>query len=183
MDYHRGEPLRHVGDLPAMAADRYEGKLAFEYQGDELTYRELEERSNSLADSLVEHGVEPGERVAIYIENSLQFPVSFFGIIKAGGVAVPLNHRMATGNLTYILEDGEVDLLVASPVFATTAEDLYDETGVETVALPGGTRITTLTSTLGLRRVTKTSNVSTATSTRLRYSATRAVRQATLRES
>ncbi|MDZ7687178.1 MAG: class I adenylate-forming enzyme family protein [Halobacteriales archaeon] len=138
MDYHRGEPLRHVGDITAMAADRYEGKLAFEYQGDELTYRELEEQSNSLADSLVEHGVEPGDRVAIYIENSLQFPVSFFGVIKAGGVAVPLNHRMDTGNLTYILDDGEVELLIASPVFATTAEDLYGDTGVETIALPGG---------------------------------------------
>ena len=138
MDYHRGEPLRHVGDLPAMAADRYEDKLAFEYQGDELTYRELEQQTNSLADSLVEYGVEPGDRVAIYIENSLQFPVSFFGIIKAGGVVVPLNHRMDKGNLNYILKDGEVDLLIAASVFGTTAEDLYEATGVETVAIPGG---------------------------------------------
>jgi len=138
MDYHRGEPLRHVGDLTSMAADRYEDKLAFEYQGDELTYRELEEQSNSLADSLVKHGVEEGDRVAIYIENSLQFPVSFFGVIKAGGVAVPLNHRMDTGNLTYILDDAEVDLLIASPVFQTTAEDLYEGTNVSTLALPGG---------------------------------------------
>lgn len=41
MDYHDGEPLRHVGDVTSMAAERCGGKLAFEYRGEEQPFREL----------------------------------------------------------------------------------------------------------------------------------------------
>ena len=117
MKYHRGDPLRHVGDVPSMGADRYGGALAFEYRGDEYSYAELETRSNRAANALVKAGIEPGDRVALYLENSLQFPESFFGIIKAGAVAVPLNHRMDRERLRYVLGDSGAVALITSPVF------------------------------------------------------------------
>ena len=79
MKYHRGDPLRHVGDVLLMGADRHGGALAFEYRGDEYNYAELETRSNRAANALVKAGIEPGDQVALYLENSLQFPESFSG--------------------------------------------------------------------------------------------------------
>lgn len=53
MKYSRGEPLRHVGDVPTMAAERYREKLAFEYRGAEYSYTDLETRANRVANLLV----------------------------------------------------------------------------------------------------------------------------------
>lgn len=137
MEYYNDEPLRHVGDVPAMSAERYGGKLAFEYRGEEYSYHDLEERSNQVANALQAEGVTPDDRVAVYIENSLQFPETFFGTIKAGAVPVPLNHRMDLGRLAYVIDDSGADYLVGSSVFAGTVHDLYRDTDVETVLLPG----------------------------------------------
>ncbi|MFC7227038.1 acyl--CoA ligase [Salinirubellus salinus] len=124
MKYHEQAPLRHVGDVPSMGATRYGEKLAFEYRGEEYSYRELESRSNRVANALTDRGVGPGDRVALYVENSLQFPETFFGALKAGAVAVPLNHRMDVDRLTYILGDADVSVLVASAVFPSVVTDL-----------------------------------------------------------
>jgi long-chain acyl-CoA synthetase len=136
MKYHRQEPLRHVGDVPAMGADRYGERLALEYRGEECSYADLEARSNRMANALVEVGVEPGERVAMDLENSLQFPETFFGIIKAGAVAVPLNHRMDRDSLVYILANADARALVTSPVFPSVGTDLAEE--VPVAFIPGG---------------------------------------------
>ncbi|MDY7081525.1 MAG: class I adenylate-forming enzyme family protein, partial [Halobacteria archaeon] len=137
MDYHKGEPIRNVAEIVEMGADTYGEKRAFEYRGDELSYQDLERRSNQVANALVEHGVEPDDRVAMYIENSLQFPETFFGIIKSGAVPVPLNHRMDMERLVYVLEDSDSKAIVGSDVFAGLVQDLHDESGTETVLLRG----------------------------------------------
>jgi long-chain acyl-CoA synthetase len=136
MKYFQGEPLRHVGDVPTMGAERYRDKLAFEYRGTERSYADLEARANRVANVLVDEGVEPGDRVALYLENSLQFPETFFGVIKAGAVAVPLNHRMDLDRLEYILGDADARALVGSAVFPSVVADLSEH--VPTTFFPGG---------------------------------------------
>jgi long-chain acyl-CoA synthetase len=136
MKYYGQEPLRHVGDIPAMGAERYGEKRALEYRGQEYSHAELDRRADKVASALVDLGVEPGDRVAMYIANSLQFPETFFGIVRTGAVAVPLNHRMDTGRLRYILDDAGVDVLVGSEVFPSVVTDLSES--VETTLIPGG---------------------------------------------
>ncbi|WP_255148868.1 class I adenylate-forming enzyme family protein [Halorarius halobius] len=136
MKYFQGEPLRHVGDLPAMGAERYRGKLAVEYRGEQRSYADLETRANKVANALVAQGVDPGDRVALYLENSLQFPEALFGTIKAGAVAVPLNHRMDLDSLRYIIDDAGADVLVGSDVFPSVVADLAEQ--VPTTLFPGG---------------------------------------------
>jgi long-chain acyl-CoA synthetase len=72
----------------------------------------------------------------MYIANSLQFPETFFGIVRAGAVAVPLNHRMDKGRLEYILDDAGAEVLVGSEVFPSVVADL--SAGVGTTLIPGG---------------------------------------------
>lgn len=60
------------------------------YDGGRLTYRELDELSGRLAAGLAKAGVEPGDPVALQLPNTAEFLVAYFGILKAGGVVVPL---------------------------------------------------------------------------------------------
>jgi len=149
MEYHDGDPLHHVGDVPAMGAHRYGEKTAIILQeyGEHQSFAELDERANRVASALVERGVEPDDRVALFLPNTLQFPETFFGAIRAGAVPVPLNLRMDAETLTYILEDADVDHLVTSPLLVGGMEtdrativapgEVAEAAGVSTQYVPG----------------------------------------------
>ena len=147
MEHYDGGPLRHVGDLPAMAADRYGTKTAASFLDQELSFAELEARANGVANVLSERDTEPGERVALYVPNTLQYLEAYFGTIKAGAVPVPLNLRMDPNTLAYVLGNAEVDQLIASPFLAGGLDtdegrvvgpvELAERAGVGTVYLDG----------------------------------------------
>ncbi|WP_435078038.1 class I adenylate-forming enzyme family protein [Halococcus sp. AFM35] len=137
MEYHDGGPLRQMGDLPAMAAHRYGEKTAFVAFGQEQSFAELDDEANRVANVLGEHGIEPGERVGLFIPNTLQFPSAYFGVIRAGAVPIPLNLRMDPETLAFVLDDADVDTMIASPLLAEEATGLADAAGVETTFLPG----------------------------------------------
>src|SRR4030043_746384 len=76
------------------AAQEYPEKVAViepEAGGKEYTYQWLEENSSVLAASLVTMGVKPGDRIALWMKNSLGYILSFYGILKAGGIVVPVS--------------------------------------------------------------------------------------------
>ncbi|MFC4544121.1 class I adenylate-forming enzyme family protein [Halosolutus amylolyticus] len=137
MEYHHGDRLTHAGALPTMAADRYGEKTAFSFMGSEQSYEEFESQANSVANVLVDHGVEPGDRVGLFIPNTTQFPSAYFGILKAGAVATPLNLRMDPETLGYVIQDAGIDTMIASAFLAEEAQELAAAAGVETLFLPG----------------------------------------------
>ncbi|PSP50117.1 long-chain fatty acid--CoA ligase [Halobacteriales archaeon QH_7_69_31] len=118
MEYHDGERLEHMGDLPAMAADRYGDRTALTFMGQETSYAVLEARACSVANVLAAHGVGAGDRVGLYVPNTDQFPEAYFGALKAGAIPVPLNLRMDPNTLEFVLEDGDVDHVIGSPLLA-----------------------------------------------------------------
>ncbi|MFA6216050.1 MAG: AMP-binding protein [Candidatus Omnitrophota bacterium] len=87
------------------SSKQYPDKIAVVYQKERITYSELDRRSNAVAGYLTEKGFKKGERVALLLENSPEYISSFFGILKAGGVVVPLNTQMVDRELTVILSD------------------------------------------------------------------------------
>ena len=143
MEYHHGKPVENVGTIPAMAADRYMDRTAFSFMGTEKTFEEVEAEANQLANGLVDLGVEPGDRVGLYIPNEPLFPVAYFGIIKAGAIAVPLNLRMDPETLVYVLEDSGVDVMVSSAYIPEDEPgiawpvDLAEQADVGTLLMPG----------------------------------------------
>lgn len=137
MLYHHGGQVEHMGVLPSMSADRYGDKTAFSFMGEAQSYTELEARSNEVANVLVDHGVESGDRVGLFIPNTMQFPAVYFGVIKAGAVATPLNLRMDPETLAYIIDDAGADVLIASALLADEAQELAAAAGIETLFLPG----------------------------------------------
>lgn len=89
-----------------------------------FTFKELNDRSNRLANGLLASGLQKGDRVGLLLMNSVEFMESFFAIAKAGGVVVPLNWRLVADELEFILKDSGVQTLIFDNEFAETVADL-----------------------------------------------------------
>lgn len=89
-------------------------------QGDRhLTYREVDEQARRLAHHLTQRGIGPGDRVAVACPNLVEFPVAYYGILKAGAVVVPMNVLMKADEIRYYLTDSSAKALIC---FAGTSE-------------------------------------------------------------
>jgi long-chain acyl-CoA synthetase len=82
------------------------------FDGGQLTYRELDQASDRLAAALAAAGIEPGDRVALQLPNIPQFLISYFGILKAGGVVVPLNVLLRAPEIAFHLGDSGARVLI-----------------------------------------------------------------------
>ncbi|GAA4038654.1 class I adenylate-forming enzyme family protein [Streptomyces shaanxiensis] len=79
-----------------------------------LTYREVDELSDSVAGHLAARGLERGDRVAVLLQNSPHFVLALLGAWKAGAVVVPVNPMYKSGEVTHVLRDGDVAALICS---------------------------------------------------------------------
>ncbi|MEI7532140.1 MAG: class I adenylate-forming enzyme family protein [Betaproteobacteria bacterium] len=80
-------------------------KLAISCQQKQLNFRELNQSSTQLANSLQELEILVGDRVVIYLHNSVEFVQAFLAIVKAGGIAVPINTMLVASEIEIILND------------------------------------------------------------------------------
>src|SRR5579863_9036231 len=90
-------------------------KLAVCARGKTLTYRELEEQSNQLAHLLRERGLKCGDRVGLYLPKCVESVVCMFGVMKAGGVYVPLDPQQPAQRIAYIVANCSMTALVCTP--------------------------------------------------------------------
>ena len=82
------------------------------FTGGQLTYRQLDRASDRLAGSLTAIGIKPGDPVALQLPNIPQFLVSYFGILKAGGIVVPLNVMLRAPEVAFHLGDSGARVLI-----------------------------------------------------------------------
>jgi long-chain acyl-CoA synthetase len=82
------------------------------FDGGQLTYAELDAASDRVAANLAEAGIRPGDAVALQLPNIPQFLISYFGILKAGAVVVPLNVLLRAPEIAYHLADSEALILI-----------------------------------------------------------------------
>jgi amino acid adenylation domain-containing protein len=104
-----------IHELFEAQAVRTPEAVAVEYEGSRLTYAELNARANQVAHYLARHGVGPEVMVGLCVERSLEMVVGTLGILKAGGVYVPLDPDYPAPRLAFMLED------TAAPVLLTQA--------------------------------------------------------------
>ena len=86
--------------------------IAVRFEDEQLTYEELNERSNQLAHYLQAHGVEPETLVGIYMERSLEMVVGLFGVLKAGGAYLPLDPTYPTARLARMMENAQAPIIL-----------------------------------------------------------------------
>ena len=101
-----------VNEFLEQTAARTPNKEALIFQQQRLTYLELDNFANALGNASIELGLQKLDRVAIYLENSIEAVVSIFGILKAGGVFVLINPQTKARKLEYILNDCQVKFLI-----------------------------------------------------------------------
>ncbi len=88
-------------------------KVAVVFEGEQLTYRELNTKANQVAHYLITLGVGPEVLVGICVERSLEMVIGLLGIIKAGGAYVPLDPTYPKARLAYMVEDSKVPVLLS----------------------------------------------------------------------
>jgi long-chain acyl-CoA synthetase len=101
---------RHA-DLPAIRTD--EGSIRF---------AEFDARSDRIAAALAARGIGKGDRVALYAPNCPEFPIAYFGIVKAGATVVPVNVLLNPKEVAFILQDAGVKALFYHPVLKEAVE-------------------------------------------------------------
>ncbi len=93
----------------------------------EITWNVFNEKANRFANLLTSRGIKKGDKVAILLMNCLEWLPIYFGILKTGALAVPLNFRYASDEIKYCLDLAEVDILVFGPEFIGRVEEICDD--------------------------------------------------------
>ncbi|MFE5934864.1 long-chain fatty acid--CoA ligase [Streptomyces sp. NPDC056470] len=112
----------NLADILLRTAAEHGPRTAVELGGSALTYAELDRASGRAAALLTARGVNPGDRVAVMLPNSLDFPVLYYGILRAGAVVVPMNPLLKSREIAHYLRDSGAVLLFAHEACAAEAE-------------------------------------------------------------
>ena len=94
------------------------GNTALVFEKEEWSYRELNERSNQLANYLQSKGVKPGTLVPLYLERSASMIIGLLGIMKAGAAYVPVDTDFPADRISYMLQDAGAAVIVTSKAAA-----------------------------------------------------------------
>lgn len=94
-----------VNDFLQHSVERFPDKVALVCGGQRLTYAQIEEQANRMANGLLELGVQRGERVAVWLPNSVETVIAIFAILKAGAIFTVINPTTKPGKLAYVLNN------------------------------------------------------------------------------
>ena len=92
----------------------------------EMTWGEFDKKANRFCNLLLSRGIKKGDRVAILLMNSLEWLPVYFGVLKAGALAVPLNYRYTAEEIKYCLKLSDSNVLVFGPEFIGRVEEICD---------------------------------------------------------
>ncbi len=122
--------------LLSESASRFPDHEAVRFEGQSLTYKELESLTNRVARQLAELGVQRGDRVGIYVHKSLGSIISVFGVLKSGAVYVPLDANAPARRLAYITRNCGIKTILTAFDMLPTLSDFFEEgTPIEAVLL------------------------------------------------
>ncbi|RPE37896.1 long-chain acyl-CoA synthetase [Streptomyces sp. Ag109_O5-1] len=120
------------------SARTYPDRLALRLGDAAVSYRELDELSARTAGLLRERGVRPGDRVALMLPNVPEFALVYYGVLRAGGVVVPMNPLLKAREIDYYLDDSGARLLFAWHDFADEAHEGARRADAEAVVVGPG---------------------------------------------
>ena len=114
----------NLGDLIELVAEAVPDRLAIVAGGTRYTFRQFDERTNQVARALLELGLEPGAKVAMYSWNRAEWADVFFGAFKARVVPINVNYRYVAHELEYILENSDSEVLIFERSFAPVVAEI-----------------------------------------------------------
>ncbi len=114
----------NLADLVRRAAERFADKPAFVFGPQSISWRDVDARVDAAAAGLLALGLSPRDRVGISLANTVDFPIAYFGVLRAGLVAVPVNPGSTSRELLHVLGDSGARALLTTPGGAATAAEL-----------------------------------------------------------
>ena len=118
------DPIQLLTDIPRVHGRERGDKVAVAFEGRDLTYAELDRRSDRVAAFLQGLGVKPGERVAWLGRPTESWYEMFFGVAKIRACFAPINSRLAVPEIAFILQDSGANVWFVSPEFVGAAEQV-----------------------------------------------------------
>jgi len=106
--------MKNLAELLKISAGRFPSRIALVFGQKKISYEELDVFSDRLAQGLRESGIGRSDPVAVLLDNSPHFVISYFAIVKLGAIIVPINHMLKEEELEYILSDSAARLLITS---------------------------------------------------------------------
>jgi len=104
----------------------------------ELSWKDFDRRANRFANLLLSRGLKKGTKVAVLLMNCLEWLPIYFGILKAGCIAVPMNFRYSSDEIRYCLDLADVEVLIFGPEFISRMDAIQDQIpGVKTLFFVG----------------------------------------------
>jgi long-chain acyl-CoA synthetase len=124
-----------VVELFETSCKKYGNKVAFENMGVTMTFAEVDKLSNDFAAYLQTIGLKKGDRIAIQMPNLLQFPVAFFGALRAGLIVVNTNPLYTPREMEHQFKDSGAKAIVIVANFAVNLEKILAHTKIEHIIL------------------------------------------------
>lgn len=125
-------PKTTLYDNLVVTARRYPDKTAVYYYGAQYSYQEILQQVNNLAGYLQQKlDVQPGDRVILYMQNSPQYLIAFYAILRARAIVVPINPMNTTNELSYYIKDCEVKTAIVGQELFPQIEPLQGSTSLK----------------------------------------------------
>jgi long-chain acyl-CoA synthetase len=124
---------KNLTDTTRTCAER----VAVRVDNEAMTYQALDEASARVAGLLHERGLKPGDRVGLMMPNVAEVPVVYYGVLRAGGVVVPMNPLLKAREVAYYLGDSGAGLIFAWHAFADQARGGAEQAGADLIVVDG----------------------------------------------
>lgn len=131
--YHIDYPEIPLFELLEESARKYPNAPCTIFKGAVITYKEMSELTDRLAGALADLGVKKGDRVGIFMPNTPQFVIAYFGILKAGGVVVATNPLYTPREIEHQVKDAGIEVMIVMSNFYSTIKKVQPNTPIKKV--------------------------------------------------
>jgi acyl-CoA synthetase (AMP-forming)/AMP-acid ligase II len=128
----------NIGYILERTAKNFPDREGLVVGGRRLTFKELNERVNQLANALLAQGLKKGDRVGLLFYNSLAYFESYLALYKAGLIWVRLNYRLSISELTNMMEDSQASAIMHGPEFGNVADEICSSVSAVTQRIRQG---------------------------------------------
>lgn len=119
--------LCQFDDIVSTSSQHFAHKVALDDNKQQLTYQQLEQAIDRLADYFIDLGLAPSSRIGVYLPKQVEAVISFFAASRAGLVFVPINPLLKPAQVSYIAQNCNIQLLVTSSQRSKILQSIYDE--------------------------------------------------------
>lgn len=119
---HLEYPQLNLGQVLQQTTDQFPDHPAFIFLDKEWTYRDFNELASKMANALISLGLSVGDTVGLYLPNCPQFLIGYYGILRTGGIVVPINPMLTGNDLAFIIKDTGMKAILTITEVVNTIE-------------------------------------------------------------